>query len=168
MPYLTTEQLSMLSDVLCLSFFGISVLIIFTMKTKRYGRRLAQKWIRKNGVNFNSELSLALNDVDLWGGGPENNGRKPRYKRKGFGEKGSKDGYAAARRLAEQGLNVEGISEKVNLPRNEIELIVKFRRMNMPRSTRDEQGRHRDYTPERLEALRSASEKIARAGVGRP
>ena len=166
MPYLTTAQLSMLSDALCLSFFGISVLIIITMRTKRYGRRLAQKWIRKNGAGFNNELSVALEDVTLWDDVPENKGRRPRDKRKGFGEKRLKDGYAAARRLAEKGLNVEGIKEKVNLPRNEIELIVKFGRMNASRSNRDEQGRNRDYSLRRLEALRSASEKIARKGAG--
>jgi hypothetical protein len=86
-------------------------------------------------------------------------------KEKGLGKSGRKEGYDAASRLAEQGMNVEGIREKVNLPRNEIELIVKFKRMNMSRSNRDVQGRHRDYSLRRLEALRSASEKIARRGV---
>ncbi len=168
MPYLTTEQLAMLSDALCLSVFGISVLIIITMKTKGYGRRLAKKWIRKNGAGFNKELSLALDDADLWADPPENMGRRPRNRKKGFGEKRSKEGYDTARRLAEQGLNVDGIMEKVNLPRNEIELLVKFRRMGMPsRLTRDEQSLHREYSLRRLEALRNASEKTARLGAAR-
>jgi hypothetical protein len=142
MPYLTTEQLSMLSDALCLSIFGISVLIIMAMKTKGYGRRLAKKWIRKNGgAGFNDELSLALNDVDFWAEPSEKTGRRPRARRKGFGEKQSKEGYDTARRLAEKGLNVDGIMEKVNLPRNEIELIVKFGRMHLPSPlNRDEQN----------------------------
>jgi len=143
-------------------------MIIITMKTKRYGRKLAQKWVRKYGVNFNNELSLALSGMDPRMDGSADNRRKHRARKKTPGEKRSKDGYAAAKRLAEQGLNVEGIKEKVNLPRNEIELIVKFRKMNMPHSNRDEQGRYGAYRYKRLEALRNASEKIARAGMGRP
>ena len=90
MPYLTTEQLSMLSDALCLSFFGISVLIIITMRTKRYGRRLAQKWIRKNGAGFNKELSLALSDVAPWDEGAENKKEDRTKKEKGSGISGSR------------------------------------------------------------------------------
>jgi hypothetical protein len=78
-----------------------------------------------------------------------------------------KGSYAAARRLAEKGLNVHGIKEKVDLPRNEIELIVKFRKMNVPQSKRGEGGGYEDGRFRRLDALRNASEKIARVGTGR-
>ncbi|MCF8127241.1 MAG: DUF2802 domain-containing protein [Deltaproteobacteria bacterium] len=166
MPYLTTEQLFMLSDALCISLFGISAMIIFTMKTKGYGRRLARKWMRKHD-NFNKELSLALGGGDPWNDASPGNRRKLKDRTGSAKEKRQKDTYAAARRLAGQGLNVEGIKEKLNLPRNEIELIVKFGRMNAPRSKRVEQGRHDDYRFRRQEALPSASEKIAHVGIGR-
>ncbi len=166
MPYLTTEQLSMLSDALCICLFGISIMIIFTMKTKGYGRRLARKWMRKH-ENFNKELSLALGGGDAWNDASLDNSRKLKDRTGSARGKRQKDAYAAARRLAGQGLNVEGIKEKLNLPRNEIELIVKFGKMNAPRSKRVEQGRHDDYRFIRPEALPSASEKIAHAGVGR-
>ncbi len=167
MPYLTTEQLSMLSDALCFCFFGISIMIIITMKTKRYGRRLARKWVKKNGKNFNNELSLALSG---WNSGDDestDNRRKPRDRKKRAGERHLKSAYATAKRLAEQGLNFEGIREKVDLPRNEIELIVKCRKMNMPQLKRGNAGGYEDGRFRRLESLRNASEKIARVGTGR-
>jgi hypothetical protein len=167
MPYLTTEQLTMLSDALCFCFFGISVMIIITMKTKRYGRRMARKWIRKNGINFNNELSLALNGGNSTNDRSTNEGRKLRDRKNKAEDKWLKGSYAAARRLAEKGLNVHGIKEKVDLPRNEIELIVKFRKMNMPHSKRGEEGGYDDFRFRRLDALRNASEKIARVGTGR-
>jgi len=166
MPYLTTEQLFMLSDALCISLFGISIIIIFTMKTKGYGRKLARKWMRKHD-NFNKELSLALGGNDAWNDASPNNTRKHRDRTGSARGKRQKDAYAAARRLAGQGLNVEGIREKLNLPRNEIELIVKFGQMNAPRSKRLERDRHDDYRLLRPGALPSASEKIAHAGIGR-
>ena len=167
MPYLTTEQLTMLSDALCISFFGISVMIIITMKTKRYGRRLARKWVRKNGINFNNELSLALGGGGSRDVGPAIEGRKFQDRKKRAGEKRLRSSYAAARRLAEKGLNVHGIKEKVDLPRNEIELIVKFGKMNVPHSKRGKEGGYDDFRLKRLDVLRNTSEKIARNGTGR-
>jgi hypothetical protein len=166
MPYLTTEQLSILSDALCICLFGISIMIIFTMKTKGYGRRLARKWMRKHD-NFNKELSLALGGDNAWNDGSLDNSRKLKDRTGSARDKRQKDAYAAARRLAGQGLNVEGIKEKLNLPRNEIELIVKFGKMNAPRPKRVEHDRHDGYRFRRQEALPSASEKIAHAGIGR-
>jgi hypothetical protein len=167
----TTEQLRMLSDALCFCFFGISIMTIITMKTKRYGRRLARKWVRKNGINFNNELSLMLNGGESGNDGSVDEGRKPRDRKIRAGEKRLKGAYAVAGRLAEQGLNVQGIQEKVDLPRNEIELIVKLRKMNgphsKPHSNRDEESGTEDCRTRGLDALRNASEKIAHAGTGR-
>ena len=167
----TTEQLRMLSDTLCFCFFGISIMIIITMKTKRYGRRLARKWVRKNGMNFSSELSLVLNGGDSWKDRSLDEGKKSVNRKKRAEDKRLKGSYAVAGRLAEQGLNVQGIQEKIDLPRNEIELIVKLRKMNVPHSkphsNRDEESGYEDCRTRGLDALRNASEKIARVGTGR-
>ncbi len=167
MPYLTTDQLIMLSDALGFFFLAISAMILFTMKTKRYGRRLSEKWVQKCGVNFNNELSLAIGGRNPWSAGAADARKRSRGKRKEGGGKRLTGAYAAAKRLAEQGLNVEGIREKVNLPKNEIELIVKYRRMNMNLKNHGGYDQHGNYGRERLEALRNATEKIARAGMGR-
>ncbi len=165
MPYLTTEQLFTLSNVLGFCFLGISLMMLLSMKTKRYGRKLAKKCVRKYDVNFNREFSLALTGGSTVNHAVDDERKKFRERRKAAGEKRLQTAYDTAKRLAEQGLNVAGIEEKVNLPRNEIELIVKFRRMNMAITSRDERSQYGDYGNSRLEALRHASEKIARLGA---
>ena len=139
MPYLTPEQLEMLSDVLCLCFFGITLTILIMMKTARYGRRLAGEWVKKNGTTFNNELSLVLSGKEHQIGGFSGN-RRGDGKRKPW-EKQPGNEYAEVRRLAELGLNVQAILEKVNIPRNEIELVVKLSRTDKVSRTRDRTGR---------------------------
>ncbi len=164
MPYLTTEQWSMLCNALGLCFFGISAMILITMRSKRYLRMVTKKTLRKTAVNFNRELSLAVTGMESWKNGLCDEQKRFQERKKTAGEKRLRTNYDTARRLAEKGLNVEGIREKVNLPRNEIELIVKFKRMNMASPGRNERKRHGDFGNGRLEALRIASEKFASNG----
>ena len=165
MPDLTTEQLLTISNALGFCFVGISLMIILSMKKKRYGQKLVQECARKRNLNFNHEISLALTDALPRNDTAVDEGKKFRDRKKAAGEKRLRTAYDTAKRLAEQGLNVKGIEEKVNLPRNEIELIVKFRRMNMALSGHDERSQYGKYGSRRLEALRNASEKIARLGA---
>lgn len=167
MPYLTNDQLIMLSDALGFFLLAISAMILLTMKTKRYGQKLAKKWVQKHGMNFNNELSLAAKGQNPWDAGAKNARKRYRNKRKKAGDKRLMGAYAAAKRLAEQGLNAEGIREKVDLPKNEIELIVKYRRMNITQRNQREYDQCGSYERERLEALRNATEKIARAGMAK-
>lgn len=112
-----------------------------------------------------------LKGGESWNDGSVDEGRKPGNRKKRAGDKRLKGPYAVAGRLAEQGLNVRGIKEKVDLPRNEIELIVKLRKMNVPyskpHSNRGEESGYEDCRIRRLDALRNASEKIARVHTGR-
>ena len=141
MPYLTPEQLEMLSDVLCLCFFGITLTILVMMRTARYGRRLAGEWIKRNGTTFNNELSLVLSGEEHQIGGFSGNKRGDQDKKRKPWEKQPGDEYAEVRRLAGLGLNVQAILEKVNVPRNEIELVVKLGRTDGVSRTRDRAGR---------------------------
>ena len=118
MTSFTVGQLEMLTDVLSICFFGITLLLLAIM-TVKFKRISSLQAVSENRAGFNEELVHMITQVEKE---DENN---PATSEQDAGI------YENVGKLADLGLDVEAISKKVNIPRSEIELIVRLKEFGL-------------------------------------
>ena len=135
MTSFTVGQLEIITDVLSICFFGITLLLLVIM-TVKYKRISPTQVLSEKRVDFNEELVHSIKQTEKE---DENN--------RTVGEQ-DPGAYENVGRLADLGLDAEEISKQVSIPRSEIELIVRLKefglksRMNNPALKIDAPAEH--------------------------
>ena len=135
MTSFTVGQLEIITDVLSLCCFGITLLLLVVM-TVKYKRIPPMQMLSVNRGDFNQELVHSMKQTE-----------KEDESNRTVGEQ-DPGAYENVGRLADLGLDAEAISKQVSIPRSEIELIVRLKefglksRMNDPALKFDAPAEH--------------------------
>jgi len=118
MTFFTISQLEIMTDVLSICFFGITLLLLAIM-TIKYDRIHPINVPYEKRGDFNEELAHMIKQAEKK---DENNITT---------DEQSAGPYENVGRLADLGLDAEEISKKVSIPRSEIELIVRLKEFGL-------------------------------------
>lgn len=115
MTSFTAEQLEIAMDTIFICFFGITVLLLIIM-TIKYGRTSQKQATTANIGGFNEELVHKIKQS-------EKNSKNIRTS-----DEQGPGPYGSIEQLAILGLSTGEISEKVSIPKSEIELILRLKK----------------------------------------
>ncbi len=113
MASFTVVQWEIMADVVSICFFGITLLLLIIMTFKH--RRISPKQVAaENRVGFNEALAHVITKSEK-----EDEHNRISHER-------SADRYQDVEKLANSGLSADEISRRANIPKSEIELIVRL------------------------------------------
>ena len=115
MTSFTAGQLEIVMDTISVFFLGITALLLIIM-TIKYGRTSTKQVTTANIEKFDEELVHMIKQSEK---GNENNRTL---------DEQSTGRYKNVERLADLGLSAGEISQRVGLPKSEIELIVRLKK----------------------------------------
>lgn len=146
MTNFAVEQMEIIGDVIAFCMYGITILFLVRQRVK-YRRNLSRRGITESSGNFHHELGRlvrqpatslqTISDAEKeesqaiptqearQGGKAQDQGGRDAP---GGGLEG--DRYREVKKLAEMGLNKEEIFERVGIPKGEIDLILKLKKMS--------------------------------------
>jgi hypothetical protein len=117
MTSLMAGQLGIVMDTISICFFGITVLLLIIM-TIKYGRTSLKQETTENIRGFNEELVHKIKQSEK------------SNKTNRTSDEQSPGPYGNVEQLAVLGLNAGEISEKVSIPKSEIELILRLKKFS--------------------------------------
>lgn len=131
----TGAQLEIIADVISIGFFVITVLLLIGM-TIKYNRIFPGQASAENAAGFNEELVQRVNYTE--------------QENVCVFDEHCTDRYKDAERLADLGMSPGEISEKIGIPKNEIELIVRLKKFGL--TSRLEDAGSKSNSPVQLPA----------------
>lgn len=118
MTSFTAGQLEIVMDTISICFFGITALLLIIM-TIKYGLISPKQVTTANIGGFNEELVHMIKQSEK----RNENNRTP--------DEQSTGRYENVEKLANLGLSAGEISKKVSIPKSEIELILRLKKLSL-------------------------------------
>ena len=118
MTFFTTGQLDIVMDAVSVCFFGITVILLIIMAIK-FGRISPKYLAPVKTEGFKEELVQVIKDAEKW----NENDRTSDEKRTGP--------YKNVEKWANSGLSAGDISKKANIPKSEVELILRLKKIGV-------------------------------------
>lgn len=124
MTSFTVGQLEMATDVIAICFFGITALLLIIM-TIKYGRPSPKQVAATDLGGFNEELVHMIKQSEK------------RNENIGAFDEQATGRHKNVEKLANSGLSAGEISQKVSIPKSEIELILRLKKLGLESSMKN-------------------------------